>query len=214
MKQLISFALAVGFSFLLFGLMHLLIDNDAKAMPGGKTVMVDVGMNVKDSGLTLKERPTPKKPPEIKPIKEKPKVTRTQPQEPMEKPLKVALAIGTVPGFKASFKTDKLFDGFTGVDKGGLDGNSALAPRVRIEPMYSRRALVDGKEGYVTLSFDIDAQGSTTNISIVEAKPRGYFEVNAKKALRKWKYNPKKENGKGVAVLNQSVTLAFKLDGA
>ena len=37
--------------------------------------------------------------------------------------------------------------------------------------------------------------------------------IAAEKALRKWKYHPKKEKGNPVAVFNQSVTLEFKLEG-
>jgi periplasmic protein TonB len=212
MKQFISFCLAVGFSFLLFALMHLLIDNDAKAYNAKPIDPISIYINDEGDPPQIKDRRLKK--PELKKLQDKPKITKTKPQEPVKKPIKVALAVGSVAGFKASFKTDNLFNGFTGVNNEGEDGNSELMPRVRIEPMYSRQALLEGKEGYVTLSFDIDAQGSTTNIRVVEAKPRGYFEVNAKKALRKWKYNPKKASGKGVAVLNQSVTLAFRLDGA
>lgn len=212
MKQIISFAIAVGFSFLLFALMNLLIDNNAKAFDGQQTPPISIDVNIKDEPLEITKR-TAKKPKPLE-LKKQPKVTKTQPQKPQMKPLKVAMAVGAVPGFKSSLTSDKLFDGLVGADSAGFDGNSESTPRVRIEPMYSQKALQAGKEGYVTLSFDIDQQGDTTNIKVVEASPRGYFESSAKKALRKWKYNPKREDGKAVAVFNQSITLEFKLDGS
>jgi len=48
MKQFISFGLAVGFSFLLFALMQMLIENDAKAYDSKPTPPISFGSDIKD----------------------------------------------------------------------------------------------------------------------------------------------------------------------
>ena len=56
--------------------------------------------------------------------------------------------------------------------------------------------------GYVVVSFDINERGRVSNVSVVESKPRGIFDDAALVAVRKWVYEPRKENG--VAVTSQS----------
>lgn len=212
MKQVIAFFLALGISFFLFLLMSALINKEAKAIPheisGPISWSNDVTAKAPEEIVrTVRKKPEMK--PLVKPpgkpqrtLEEKVKpVFRTQDFKPETK-IKIALR-GNSPNDIAL--SASLGDGLQTTD-------SDLMPKIRIEPQYPREPAMKGIEGFVTLSFDINALGQPVNVQVVEAKPKGYFEKNAKKALRKWKYSPKKENGHFVEVKNHQVTLTFQLE--
>lgn len=98
---------------------------------------------------------------------------------------------------------------------GGLGGSafgSGVTPLIRIEAQYPRRAAQQGLQGWVILQFDITALGTVSNIQILDFKPTNIFNKNSIKALRKWKYRPKTEDGKAVKQKNLKVKLEFKLE--
>lgn len=66
--------------------------------------------------------------------------------------------------------------------------NKEVAPVMRVEPVYPPNAAKEGVEGAVLLSFDIETDGSVSNVKVVEAKPKGIFNRSAKIALRQWVY--------------------------
>ena len=113
---------------------------------------------------------------------------------------------------RISFQPTIVGDPGTGLSPGG-NGDSVGGPRVQVAPLYPTKAKRDGLEGYVTLTFDVDATGSPYNVKVIEANPRGVFDKSARKALRKWKYNPVIKDGKAMEVFNQRVTLEFQLEG-
>ncbi|MCG7496019.1 energy transducer TonB [Vibrio sp. Of7-15] len=90
--------------------------------------------------------------------------------------------------------------------------NQQVMPLYRVEPKYPPKAMRQGLEGQVVLSFTIDEQGKTTDIKLVEAKPSRMFVRPAIRALKRWKYQPKMEAGKAVKQFGQTVTLEFKID--
>jgi len=56
--------------------------------------------------------------------------------------------------------------------------------------------------GFVIVKFDIGENGRVGNVAVVESAPAGVFDDAALTAVRKWVYEPRKENG--VAVTSQS----------
>ncbi len=56
--------------------------------------------------------------------------------------------------------------------------------------------------GYVVVMFSINENGRVSDISVVESSPPGVFDAAAMNAVRKWIYEPRKENG--IAVASQS----------
>lgn len=84
-------------------------------------------------------------------------------------------------------------------------------PLYRVEPRYPARAMKQGAEGYVVMSFTIDTQGRPTDVKVIEAKPRRLFEREATRALKKWKYQPKVLDGKAIEQIGQTVRLEFKI---
>ena len=52
--------------------------------------------------------------------------------------------------------------------------------------------------GYVIVRFSIGVNGRVTDLSVIESQPRGVFDQAAQDAVRKWVYEPRKENGMAV----------------
>jgi TonB family protein len=64
-------------------------------------------------------------------------------------------------------------------------------------------------EGYVVVSIEITEAGRVAEVNVEESTPPGVFDQAALAAVRKWQYEPRKENG--VAVASQSrARLVFK----
>jgi TonB family protein len=53
--------------------------------------------------------------------------------------------------------------------------------------------------GYVVVKFTITDGGHVADVSVVESTPAGLFDDAAQSAVRKWMYEPRKENGVAVA---------------
>jgi len=53
--------------------------------------------------------------------------------------------------------------------------------------------------GVVIVKFDIGENGRVSNVEVVESTPPGVFDDSALTAVRKWVYEPRKENGVAVA---------------
>jgi TonB family protein len=56
--------------------------------------------------------------------------------------------------------------------------------------------------GFVIVRFEIGTNGRVSNLAVVESTPPGVFDEAATTAVRKWIYEPRRENG--VAVASQS----------
>ncbi len=76
----------------------------------------------------------------------------------------------------------------------------------QVPPEYPRGAERRKIEGSVTLTFDVDASGKTSNIAVVDASMPGVFDKAAEKALEQWRFE---EGQTGNAI---SVTIDFKLN--
>lgn len=85
-------------------------------------------------------------------------------------------------------------------------------PLVQVSPRYPIEASQNGKEGYVVVGFDITAEGTVSNVRVLEANPKRVFDKAALSAVQNWKYKPKFDAGKAVPQLNQQVQLDFKLE--
>jgi len=71
----------------------------------------------------------------------------------------------------------------------------------RVTPMVS--ADVPRKtKGFVVVRFEVGENGRVSNVAVVESTPPGVFDDAAITAVRKWVYEPRRENG--VAVSSQS----------
>ena len=72
-------------------------------------------------------------------------------------------------------------------------------PLVNPEPFYPHRARQMGIEGAVTVRFLVDVDGTVSEVTVVEATPRGLFEDNVLRTVPQWKFNPGRVAGRPVA---------------
>lgn len=98
----------------------------------------------------------------------------------------------------------------TTVSLGGSD--RAEIPLVRIEPDYPPRAMARGIEGWTLVHFTITAAGTVRDAVVVDADPPDVFNAAAIKAVERWKYNPKVEDGVALEHRGVQVRLTFKLE--
>ena len=85
-------------------------------------------------------------------------------------------------------------------------------PIVRVQPIYPRRALTRGIEGYVLVEFVVTATGAVRNPVVLVADPPGFFERAALSAVLKFKYRPKVTGGKPVAVSGVRTRVVFEME--
>ena len=192
----------LGVSLSLFYLMSQLISGGANLNKSDDTEnFIEFVRIKKDSMLQERKRQLPKKPPEPKkpPPPQKLSVAADQPNKPQMKM--------NLPKLSTSLKGNGPYLGAA-----GAGGGTGVTPIVRIEPQYPRKAAMQGLQGWVQLSFDITAVGTVSNVKVIDANPKRVFDMAAKRALLKWKYKPKMEDGKAVPQTGEKVQLDFKLE--
>ena len=108
--------------------------------------------------------------------------------------------------------------GYGSVDLAGLGGNfTAVGPNqdryaqplVRVAPIYPMAARIRKITGYVLVEFDVTAEGTVANPTVVGSEPSGIFDSAAIEAIRKWRYKPKVVNGQPQPVPNMLIKLTF-----
>ncbi len=199
LRYTLSALVATGVTFGLFYLMQALISMGVAEAEQVFTGQVLEFVRLKrDSELELKKRRMPdKKPPE---------------EEPPPPELDLARPV----------RPDQGLDGMTiavasQVDVGGLDlgmvaSDQDIVPIVRVEPQYPIRAQELGIEGWVQIDFTISAAGTVKDPVVVAFHPSSVFNRAAIRAIRKWKYSPKIEDGVAVERTGVNVRINFTLE--
>jgi protein TonB len=196
-RHLTAGFLAIGVTFGLFYVMQaLILGQDAKLdKPIGGNI--DFVRLKKDSELETKKRKMPeKKEPDEPPPP--PDLTTSRSSKPSQELGEMAFAIDV------------------NVDVGGTDvaiaaSDSDVVPIVRVNPQYPLRASERGIEGWVAVEFTISKLGTVKNPRVIGSHPSSIFDREALKAIRKWKYNPKIEDGEPVERPGVKVRLTFDL---
>jgi protein TonB len=80
-----------------------------------------------------------------------------------------------------------------------------------VSPEYPELALQRGVEGWVELEFVVDADGSTTDIEIVDAAHGDYFGDAAVSTVGQWRFEPVSYLGRPIPQ-RSFVRVAFRLD--
>jgi protein TonB len=112
-------------------------------------------------------------------------------------PVPVAdVAIAVSPGF--------------GISAGSADGD--YLPIVKVAPVYPRRAVDRGIEGYVIVEFTVTKTGAVKNPRVVECEPSTIFNKAALDAALKFKYKPRIVNGEAIEVHGVLNKITFKLE--
>jgi protein TonB len=201
-RLLLATPIALFCAFALFSFMAWLVDSGHRSVPESSEalsfnmVMVESEQEVQRRKRTVPEQPKAPEVPEQMPTS---RVNTQQTQlSPMSQP-----ALGLNAAIEGLAISAPKFGDF-GV-------NQQVMPLYRVEPRYPAKAIKRGLEGYVVMRFTIDPTGKPTEIEVIEANPKRVFEREAKRALLKWKYQPKTEGGKAVSQFGQTVKLEFKL---
>jgi protein TonB len=197
-RHLSAAFLAIGVTFGLFYIMQaLILGKDTKLGEAGVN-MIDFVRLKKDSDLETKKRKMPDK---------------VEPEEPPPPP-----DLTTAKSNKPSQDMgDMAFAIDVDVDLGGTNiaiaaSDGDVVPVVRVPPQYPLRASERGIEGWVELEFTISKLGTVKDPAVLNSHPSSIFDRSALKAIRKWKYNPKIEDGEAVERPGVKVRLKFELN--
>jgi protein TonB len=72
-------------------------------------------------------------------------------------------------------------------------------PLSRPAPRYPPRAQRDGVTGRVVLHVKVTAEGDVSQVVVLESQPPGVFDEAATDAVRAWRFEPARYQGKAVA---------------
>jgi protein TonB len=197
-RHLTAAFLAIGVTFGLFYLMQaLILGEDAElGDPGGS--LIDFVRLKKESELDVKKRKMPEK---------------KEPEEPPPPP-DLSMSRSQMPDQdlgEMAFAVDVGIDMTGGPDLSAAASDSDVVPIVRVNPQYPLRAAERGVEGWVEVQFTISKTGTVKDPVVLNAQPQNIFNREALRAIRKWKYNPKIEDGEPVERLGVKVRLTFQL---
>lgn len=82
----------------------------------------------------------------------------------------------------------------------------------RLPPRYPYRAQRLGIEGWVRVSFLITEQGEVRDVVVLDADPKDTFDQAALRAVAKWRFKPRIQDGQPVAVRAEQL-VQFRLEG-
>jgi len=84
----------------------------------------------------------------------------------------------------------------------------------RSSPRYPSAAERNNIEGWVEVTFTVDAKGQPQDLSVTSAQPAGYFEEAAIKSVKKWTYTPSRSQQTGQPVVSKPISakVHFKID--
>ena len=97
-----------------------------------------------------------------------------------------------------------------GIAAGSADGD--YLPIVKVAPVYPRRAVDRGIEGYVIVEFTVTKTGAVRDPRVVEYEPSTIFNKAALEAALKFKYKPRIVNGEAIEVHGVLNKITFKLE--
>ncbi len=99
------------------------------------------------------------------------------------------------------------------IELGGPDGglsDGPYLPLVKVQPVYPRRALARGIEGYAIIEFDVRSDGGVVNPRVIDSS-HAVFDAPAKEAATKFRYKPMVRGGEPVPVYGVQNRFTFQL---
>lgn len=151
-------------------------------------------------------KPVPPQPQPQKPEPVKEQVRKISPKKSNKKPAKpkpVQPAPQPAP-VVARGPVARTIGGLSAYDSDKLDQRPGITKRVM--PEYPTRARRMNVEGHVMVQVVVDKKGMPRNEQVVRAKPGGYFEEAALKAVRRMRFTPGRLKGQ---VVNTVVMIPF-----
>ncbi|MGH8529999.1 MAG: energy transducer TonB [Nevskiales bacterium] len=183
----------------LFWLLYALIATTSGGARSGEVLpTIDFLRLAKNFELETRER---RPPPELPPPPEAPPeapLQQVQIQGPAQTAININMSLENTTQVRANF-------GLSSTD-------GEYLPIVKVAPLYPARAQSQGIEGWVLLQFTVTETGAVIDPVVLEAQPPGVFDEAAKKAVLKFKYKPRVESGKGIAVPKVQHLIRFEID--
>lgn len=200
MPVLIRYAIGVAvgavITVALLYLMQAVISSDKNPLnEAPKIRIIDFAQILEDMDVTLKDlKPKPPPPPdEVPPELPKPDFDFSGDSTGLE-------ITGDAPDINIDMDTR-----FAG-------GDGEYLPIAKVQPIYPKRALSRGIEGWVIVEFVVTVTGAVRDVFVVEAEPPGIFDRAAIQAAEKFKYKPRMVNEKPVEVSGVQNIIRFNLE--
>ncbi|MCW8844326.1 MAG: energy transducer TonB [Gammaproteobacteria bacterium] len=197
-RIIVAIAIASAINWGLLSVMQYLIATGEKALSDDSKVHFVDFVRVKRDETVAQKETKPKKPP--KP--DTPPPTAPPRSQDAVNPNAISTAM-------APLTAD------TGMNIGGLSYGNAdgdYLPIVKVAPIYPRRALTRGLEGWVLLEFTVTKLGTVVDIKVLESDPPGIFDKAAVGAAAKFKYKPKVVNGEPIDTAGVLHRISFELE--
>ena len=185
---------------LFYGMQALIKSGDSAIADPAQGSVLDF-IRLKPEETVQKKDRKPKKPPQPQ-----------EPPPPMEQPqMSPDIADAGDAGF--DFSADVSGDMALQSGLALESGDGEYLPIVKVSPVYPRRALQRGIEGYVIVEFVVDKTGAVKSPIVIEANPEGLFDRAALDAALKFKYKPRVVNGEATEVSGVQNRITFEING-
>jgi len=197
-----AFLASVGVSLGLFWGMQQMVSGSDEIKRDNRDMAVIDFVRLKQDTQTQKKERHKKEPP-------KPK----KPQIPKDSVQQQSMQMQQIPFHAPDVSADLSLanNSFLGDAVVGMGfGDSDVIPLYRAPATYPQRAMRQKIEGFVTAKLTITPEGTVDNVEIIDANPKGVFEREAIRALYRYKFKPKIQDGKAVTQ-EATQTIEFKL---
>lgn len=87
----------------------------------------------------------------------------------------------------------------------------AREPRLKFLPQYPQEAITKQLTGYVTLTYQVNKDGTVRDLKVIKSQPPQVFDQAARRAVSRWIYPTQVQTGKGESLEQQRLTLVFNL---
>lgn len=194
-RYLTSASLGMTMTFGLLYLMHILIDtgesvrNDPFKVPNLSWILPQAN----DSPPIVDDPIEPPPQPLIPPANRAPQTT-----EASGAVTGLPVPVQHPGGYKPRLQTTAFTDG-------------PLINIVRVQPTYPMRALTQNLEGYVTVGFDVSAEGAVTNVFVLDSS-HGIFEKAAIDAAYRFRFKSRVVDGIPVATTGMRNRFRFEIE--
>ncbi|MBS3797608.1 MULTISPECIES: energy transducer TonB [unclassified Pseudoalteromonas] len=201
MRYLIALIIAAVVTFMLFLGMQALINGGEGAMTEPAKGNVLDFVRLKQEETVEKKERKPQKPP-----------TPKEPPPPLESP-QTQSSDANASNANFDFSADISADVDLGNGLALESSDGEYLPIVKVSPVYPRRALSRGIEGYVIVEFTVTKQGTVRDPKVLKAEPESIFDRAAMDAALKFKYKPRIVNGEAVEVGGVQNRISFEING-
>lgn len=198
-RLFVGLPIAAVITFLLFMLMQRLILTDEVVIEdAGDELRISISEEVEDLQVRQREV-TMDDVNDVEPPPPPPQIERQVAEAPSED-------MNTIAGEIPEFDAPDLGSGDVSFDVSDRDAQ----PMVRIPPQYPPRAAERGVSGSCTMQFDVTPDGTPSNIVALNCTS-SLFERSSIRAVERWRYEPKIENGNAVWRRGVQTTLDYQL---